>query len=522
MTDEGDESEDPDSRFRRRLQELGRLREQVGKAVSWNVLVKGLSDRRPTATATRSTIAGWLKEGHRPDQTDDLVVVAALIVEAARGKGAGVENGLLDGLAEVDWAHEHREAGRFLQPARVHQARVARNARTANRETRPPGGDGVTAPTGPRTPEGLPAPGPERVPGQRKAAPNGPDVRAPVARRGILRTACLGAFAGLGALTTWATSWPTRGQSWSAVRTVAQPEGSQGLSAPVFSPDGAILAATGTDNSGEAEIYLWRTGTGRLLGIIDGDSRLEWQAAFSPDGHVIATATGGPESAVSFWDVDGRQRLARSDRGMFNHYGIAYGSDGKSIIVGTTGPGGSVSIWDAALTREIAPLPQAPGGASALTVSADGSALAAVGADGEAKLWALGTRRLRCSVSEDEDLLNCVAVSADGALLATGTMGGRVSLWDGATGRRVREAVHPGHPEHPGPVWSLAFNVTSDLLAASLGDSGAVGVCVWDPAGYRPTWLPREAEGTMTVKFSPDGHFLAGTRRGEIVLWEQG
>ncbi|WP_159056234.1 WD40 repeat domain-containing protein [Streptomyces sp. DSM 15324] len=436
--------------------------------------------------------------------------MAALIIDEARKKGADVDGGLLDELALVDWAAEHLEAGRSLQPTRVRQARVARTARAANRTAV---ADGGTSQTPPDISEGLP--GPERVAARSESAPRGP--HRPTARRRLLQSVCLGTFAGLGALTTWSSRALRHEPSWSAVRTVAQPEGSQLLSGPVFSPDGSIFAATGTNSSGEAEIYLWRTETGRLLGIMDEGSRFERQAAFSPDGKVLATAAGGPESTVSFWGVDDRRRLAVSDRGMFDRYVIAYSADGKSLVVATTGPGGSVSVWDTALKREVASLPQAPGGASALSVSVDGSALAAVGADGEAKLWALGTRRLRCSVADDKDALNCVAVSADGGLLATGTVGGRVALWNGATGRRVYQAVSP---DRPGPVWSLAFCGRPGLLCASIGEHAEVAV--WDLSGYRRTWLPAEAEGTMAVSFSPDGRWLAGTRRSEIVLWARG
>jgi WD40 repeat protein len=69
-----------------------------------------------------------------------------------------------------------------------------------------------------------------------------------------------------------------------------------GVSELAFSPDGTILAATGS------YLYVWDVATRRLTASLsDPGSGQVFAAALSPDGKILAT--GGPGTTVYLWNV---------------------------------------------------------------------------------------------------------------------------------------------------------------------------------------------------------------------------
>jgi len=77
------------------------------------------------------------------------------------------------------------------------------------------------------------------------------------------------------------------------------PHGSPGMA---FSPDGRILAVASVWDVAT----LWDTASGRMIGVLEGHTRLPEAVAFSPDGRTIAT--GAADDTLKLWDVPASAR----------------------------------------------------------------------------------------------------------------------------------------------------------------------------------------------------------------------
>jgi WD40 repeat protein/DNA-binding SARP family transcriptional activator len=105
-----------------------------------------------------------------------------------------------------------------------------------------------------------------------------------------------------------------------------------------FTPDGRTLATSGH----EGKVVLWDTHTGRQLGPpLVGHASAVGSAAFSPDGHVLATVDG----EAILWDVASHKQIgaalpARSE----GPHAVAFLPGGSQLAAAS--PSGSVLMWD--------------------------------------------------------------------------------------------------------------------------------------------------------------------------------
>jgi WD40 repeat protein/DNA-binding SARP family transcriptional activator len=246
------------------------------------------------------------------------------------------------------------------------------------------------------------------------------------------------------------------------------------IGAIAFAPDGRTLALGG-DRAGGAPVLVdiasgavTRPRTG---GHDDGFGTL----AFDPEGKRILTA--GNDRRAIVWDARTRApllELRHPGDDQFNDTVAAWSPDGTMVA---TASGGKVVLWRAADGAPVRTVAADPEFVQAVAFSPDGTLLAAAGS-GErfTTLWEVASGRL---VGRLRHPTYVVAVRFDpqGRTLATAATDGTVRLWDLASRRQLGVAL-PG-PDHAGPDrWTvLAFNPAGTDLVVFYGNGTGL---VWD------------------------------------------
>ncbi|MFI7697857.1 hypothetical protein [Nonomuraea sp. NPDC049480] len=269
-----------------------------------------------------------------------------------------------------------------------------------------------------------------------------------------------------------------------------------------FSPDGRVLAtACFTD------VVFWDVSTRRPLGGPMDTKEGVTALAFSPDGRTLATST--PHGTVRLWDTTSRRQagaaLGRARKSVDRSTReMAFSPDGKRLI--TAGADGTVRIWDTASHRQIGKaLTGHTNGITGMSLSPDGRTLATISTDDTLRLWNLTTREQIGGVLRGTGSslgFDAVAFSPDGTRLATNGGDGYTRLWDTTSRQQVGDPL----TSRRFSAKKMAFSPDGATLAAA--DMNGQ-VWLWDPRVHRQIGVAMPA--TYDVAFSPDGKTLAAS-----------
>jgi WD40 repeat protein len=280
-------------------------------------------------------------------------------------------------------------------------------------------------------------------------------------------------------------------------------------------PVGAARAALSSDD--RTLLVGLRDGSVRFLDLVTGRSRSAsgrhdgavTAAGFSADGRTAVTA--GEDGRAIVWDV-GRAAATETLAGHTGRItGVVLSRDGRTLY--TAALDGKVLIWDLAGDRrlgrpfDIGPAP--PSGVSAPMIashalSPDGRVLAVGHGDGTVTLIDARTLRERSSFRA---VPNGPALGMGylpgGRLLAVGSDDGFLALFDPRRGELVRRLRG-----HNWPVRMPSLSADGRLMATN----SANGVQLWTLRAGRPVGPPRKyhnPEGVGDAALSPDGRTLA-------------
>ncbi|MEU5485047.1 nSTAND1 domain-containing NTPase [Streptomyces mirabilis] len=299
-----------------------------------------------------------------------------------------------------------------------------------------------------------------------------------------------------------------------------------------FSPRGHLLATAG---AGSQTIRLWDTTDpdhpvllGQPLKVPNAEIADDFFPAlrFSPDGNALAAASN--DGTIQLWDTSRPAHAIPVGKPLTGRAPV-FSSRGHVLVTSDDDDDGSSSIrlWDTThlgVPRILSDTrPQSTDATIfQLAVSPDGGTLAAAGGSASDQAWLWDIRdphhpkRLGAPLATvDGNPADAVAFAPDGHVLATAQIDG-VHLWNIADPEaRIPLTKQLGHPT----IWNVTMAFTPDGQSlVTLDDK----LRVWS---LPPTLLTGPSATIATVAFSSDGHTLAATdspypRNGRVWLWD--
>jgi WD40 repeat protein len=266
--------------------------------------------------------------------------------------------------------------------------------------------------------------------------------------------------------------------------------------------------------------------------------------AFSPDGSLLATATGmgllGPGGGpilgmgagkVTVWNLATRRQLWSFAGHRGDGESLAFSPDGKWLVSGggeQFASRGEARLWDSATGQVIRTFSGHTAPVTAAVFSPDGNRLVTASRDRTLRVWDLATGKAVQTIDTHQALVTSVAFCPDGKRLVSGSLSGSprmsmlgpndlggttVKVWDAETGKQLLAL------RHPGGVSSVACSPNGKRLASAGGDAT---IRIWDAVtGEELHRLMGHGFVVAGVTFSPDGKSLASAGVDRTVrVWD--
>jgi RNA polymerase sigma factor (sigma-70 family) len=247
-----------------------------------------------------------------------------------------------------------------------------------------------------------------------------------------------------------------------------------------------------------------------------------WGVGFSPDGKVLATVGGPPDSnetprlgELIFWDLatGQKRRVIRHPWGIRS---LAWAPNGKFIAIGDVA--GATQLVRPGTGTPIVRLRPHSEGVNAVAISADSQLVASGSLDGTVTLWDASRKKLEPLALPGDEQVISLALSPDGRALVAGGRRGRVYLVD-LTERGEPRVVEAGPASEVGAsaVEAVAFAPDGRSFATGCGRA----LRFWEHAsGSLRRDLRLSTGNVQALAFSPGGEALAVLdSNGTLSLW---
>ncbi|MBN1426795.1 MAG: WD40 repeat domain-containing protein [Anaerolineae bacterium] len=322
-------------------------------------------------------------------------------------------------------------------------------------------------------------------------------------------------------------------------------EGTQGIDSLAWSPDGARIAATGTNRS-TTKVTVWDIASHKpLYNLSHAEPSGTYAVTWSPDGQIVTTN----REHIRIWDGDTGQALEMNipdiaaDDLAFSPDGNLLGGIRESTIYLIEMLSGDKHEIDITHFMDQTRL-QNP---TNLAWSPNGTRMAVVDADGRIYIVNALTREVILTIEPNvvdgpRGGMSALAWSPDGTEIAASAEKQRIDIYDSSTGmlrRSFGAYLYPNETAIEGyfdsnSISSLSWSPDGKTIAAAYGDSPLVKLgFIYYPRPPRPVILwdaqtgrqLRRFDGhtaeVQVVAFSPDGSMLAsGGYDGVTYIWQ--
>jgi WD40 repeat protein len=270
------------------------------------------------------------------------------------------------------------------------------------------------------------------------------------------------------------------------------------VTALALSNDGNSLVSASADKT----VRLTNAANGQLIRDFKGATAGVESVALSPNGALIAAGTA--DKRLLLWQTADAKMLANVAN---QATGLAFNPASNQLLTG--GGDGVLKLW------ALPPVPERtlahPDAVRSAVASADGKRLFTASADKIVRAWNLANlQQPERQFSGHTAAVNAVAVNADGKLLASAGDDATIRFWDQGNGQQTALIG-----AHAGPVTSLSFNASNQVLSASADGS----VKLWQPPAAAGKMLAHPGQVTSAV-LTPDGaRLLTGCSDKQVRLW---
>jgi WD40 repeat protein len=279
------------------------------------------------------------------------------------------------------------------------------------------------------------------------------------------------------------------------------------ITALAFSPDGAVLAA-----SGYHEVLLWDAADGTLRQRLTNVAQSVEDLAFHPDGTRLAVAAGTPGQSgeAKVFALPSGELLADLVRTEDSVFGVAFSPDGGRLA--TCGADRSIRLFDVSSGAPIVTIEDHADWVLDVAWSPDGERLASASRDKTAKYFNAHTGDALGTFNGHGDIVYGAAFLPDGKLVATCGADKLIRLWKVDDFKEVRKLDGAG-----GDVFELRVLADGRLVSVSGDRQGRI---YQSGDGKLLHTLSGHAEWVYAVAVHPESQRLAtGSGDGMIRLW---